>query len=321
MLMRRLGRTGLKVAPLCLGGNPFGWTVDQAGSFAVLDAYVEAGGNFIDTADAYSRWVPGNSGGESETILGHWLAARGNRAGVVIGTKVFSPMGSGPNDRGLSRVHIMQAVEASLKRLQTDYIDLYMSHYDDPEVPQEETLRAHDDLVRQGKVRYVGASNYSAWRLIRALWVSDKHDYARYESLQPRYNLFDREPYERELEAACLDQGLGVICYYALASGFLSGKYRRGAALPSSPRAAGIEKAYMNDRGFAILDELDKVASQQKASVAQVALAWLMARPSITAPITSATTPEQVKELMGATELTLSPESIEALDRVSAWKS
>ncbi|MGH2363620.1 MAG: aldo/keto reductase [Chloroflexota bacterium] len=321
MQMRRLGQTGLKVAPLCLGGNPFGWTVDEAQSFAVLDAYAEGGGNFIDTADAYSMWVPGNSGGESEAILGSWLKSRGNRRAMVVGTKVYSPMGKGPNDRGLSRQHIMQAVEDSLRRLQTDYIDLYMSHYDDPETPLEETLRAYDDLVRQGKVRYIGASNHSAWRLTRALWVSDKQGWVRYESLQPRYNLVDREPYERDLEAACQEQGLGVITYYGLASGFLSGKYRKGAPLPKSGRAAAVERGYMNDRGFAILDQVERAALAHSATPAQVALAWVLARPSITAPIASATTPEQVRDLLGAAEVTLSAESLAALDAASTWRA
>src|SRR5258706_83722 len=237
MLMRKLGRTGLKVAALCLGGNTFGWTTDQKASEAVLDAYVEAGGNFIDTADVYSRWAPGNEGGESEVALGLWLAARKHRASVLIATKVMGPMGSGPNDSGLSRTHIMEGVEASLQRLKTDYIDLYQAHWDDKETPLQETLRAFDDLVRQGKVRYLGCSNYQAWRLTRALWESDRHGYARYECLQPKYNLVIRDEYERELEPLCLEQGVGVIPYSSLASGFLSGPYRPRKALPK-PAAA-----------------------------------------------------------------------------------
>src|SRR5919198_3576943 len=234
MLMRKLGRSGLKVAALCLGGNTFGWTTDQKASEAVLDAYVEAGGNFIDTADVYSRWAPGNKGGESETVLGAWMAARGNRQAIVMATKVCGPMGPGPNDAGLSRQHIMQGVEASLKRLQTDYIDLYQAHWDDRDTPLDETLRAFDDLVRQGKVRYVGASNYVAYRLTRALWESDVRGFVRYESIQPKYNLVFRDEYERALEPLCLEQQIGVIPYSTLASGFLSGKYRRGEALPST---------------------------------------------------------------------------------------
>ena len=224
MLMRKLGRTGMKVAALCLGGNTFGWTTDQKASEAVLDAYMEAGGNFIDTADIYSRWAPGNTGGESEIALGLWMTARKNRHAVVMASKVMGPMGDGPNDSGLSRQHIMEGVEASLRRLQTDYLDLYQAHWDDRDTPLEETLRAFDDLVRQGKVRYLGASNYVAWRLTRALWESDKRDFARYESLQPKYNLVFRDEYERELEPLCLEQGVGVIPYSSLGSGFLSGK-------------------------------------------------------------------------------------------------
>src|SRR2546422_7808160 len=258
MLMRKLGRTGLRVSALCLGGNTFGWTTDQKASEAVLDAYVEAGGNFIDTADVYSRWVPGHAGGESETALGTWMKARGNRRAVIIATKVMAPMGPGPNDTGLSRQHIMQGVEASLARLQTDYIDLYQAHWDDRDTPLEETLRAFDDLVRQGKVRYIGASNYHAWRLARALWESDKRGYARYESLQPKYNLVFRDEYERELDPLCLEQGVGVIPYSSLASGFLSGKYRRGGALPPTARAASVPKAYLNHPGFAVLSAGDK---------------------------------------------------------------
>src|SRR5256886_8612914 len=227
MLMRKLGRSGLRVAALCLGGNTFGWTTDQKTSEAVLDAYIEAGGNFIDTADVYSRWVPGHAGGESETVLGTWMKARGNRRAGIIASKVMGPMGAGPNDTGLSRQHIVEGVEDSLRRLQTDFIDLYQAHWDDRDTPLEETLRAFDDLVGQGKVRYIGASNYHAWRLTRALWESDSHDYVRYESLQPKYNLVFRDEYERELEPLCLEQGVGVIPYSSLGSGFLSGKYRR----------------------------------------------------------------------------------------------
>jgi len=299
MLMRKLGRTGLKVAALCLGGNTFGWTTDQKASEAVLDAYVEAGGNFIDTADVYSRWAPGNKGGESEYALGLWLAARKHRPSVLIATKVCGPMGSGPNDKGLSRQHIMEGVEASLRRLQTDYIDLYQAHWDDRETPLDETLRAFDDLVRQGKVRYIGASNYPAWRLTRALWESDTNGTVRYECLQPKYNLVIRDEYERELEPLCLEQEVGVIPYSSLASGFLSGKYRAGEALPKTARAGGVEKTYMNARGFRVLAAVEKVAAAASATAAQVSLSWLAHRPGITAPIASATTVPQLKELVG----------------------
>ena len=320
MLMRKLGRSGLRVSALCLGGNTFGWTTDQKASEAVLDAYVEAGGNFIDTADVYSRWVPGNTGGESETALGTWMSARRNRHDVLIATKVMGAMGSGPNDTGLSRQHIMAAIEASLRRLQTDYVDLYQAHWDDRDTPLDETLRAFDDLVRQGKARYIGASNHHAWRLARALWESDKRGYVRYESLQPKYNLVFRDEYERELEPLCLEQGVGVIPYSSLASGFLSGKYRRGGALPSTARAGGVQKTYMNDRGFAILEAVEKVATAAGATPAQVALSWLAHRPGITAPIASATSVEQLRELLGGIELRLDEEATASLDRASAWR-
>lgn len=320
MQMRKLGRTGLKVAPLCLGGNTFGWTTDEKASFAVLDAYAEGGGNFIDSADVYSTWVPGHTGGESETILGSWMKARGNRKDMIVVTKVGSKMGDGPNEIGLSRKHIMDGVEASLRRLQTDYIDVYLSHRDYDESPLEETLRAYDDLISQGKVRYVGASNYSAWRLTKALWVSDKHNFNRYECVQPPYSLANRQEYENELEALCRDQEIGVFTYSSLASGFLSGKYRKGKPLPSTPRAVNIEKRYMNEKGFKILEEIDRVAESHKATPSQVALAWIMGRPGITSAIASATTVEQTRELLGAVELELGNEAITALDKASAWK-
>jgi aryl-alcohol dehydrogenase-like predicted oxidoreductase len=320
MLMRTLGRTGMKVAALCLGGNTFGWTTDQKASEAVLDAYMEAGGNFIDTADIYSRWAPGNKGGESETALGAWMAARGNRHAVIVATKLGGPMGPGPNETGLSRLHMMQAVEASLRRLKTDYIDLYQAHWDDRDTPLDEALRGFDDLVRQGKVRYIGSSNHVAWRLARALWESDRKGYVRYESLQPKYNLVIRDEYERELEPLCLEQGIGVIPYSSLASGFLSGKYRRGENLPSTARAAGVQKIYMNDRGFAILAAVEKVAAGVGATPAQVALSWLARRPGITAPIASATSVTQLREIVGGIELELDAEATATLDQASAWK-
>jgi aryl-alcohol dehydrogenase-like predicted oxidoreductase len=318
--MRRLGRTGLRVAALCLGGNTFGWTTDQKASEAVLDAYVEGGGNFVDTADVYSRWVSGHAGGESETVLGAWLKARGNRHAVIVATKVMGPMGLGPNDTGLSRLHIVHAVEASLRRLQTDYIDLYQAHWDDRDTPLDETLRAFDDLVRQGKVRYIGASNYHAWRLTRALWESDRRGYVRYESIQPKYNLVFRDEYERELEPLCREQEIGVITYSSLASGFLSGKYRLGRDLPVTARAGGVQKTYMHDRGFAILAAVDEAAKKHGVTPAQVALAWIVHRPGITAPIASATSVAQLREILAAVELHLDEETTAALDRTSAWR-
>jgi len=301
VLKRKLGRTDLSVTPLCFGGNVFGWTVDEKSAFGVLDAYVDGGGNFIDTADTYSV-------GGSESILGQWMRTRNNRDRIILATKVGSQMGTDPHAQGLSRQYILQEVEASLKRLQTDYIDLYQSHRDDPNTPLDETLAAFHDLVQQGKVRYIGTSNYSAARLREALQVSDQHGYVRYECLQPAYSLVNRANYERELEPLCLEQGLGVISYSSLASGFLTGKYRPGQNLPSSPRAKRIQERYMNEKGFKILEQLDRVAEAHHATVAQVALAWVMARPGITSAIASATSVEQVRELLGSVDLKLNDE-------------
>ena len=311
MSKRKPGRTDLFVSPLCLGGNVFGWTADERSSFAVLDAYVDGGGNFIDTADTYGV-------GESESIIGRWMSTRKNRNRVIIATKVGSRMGNDPNAQGLSRRHIMAEAEASLKRLQIDVIDLYQAHRDDPNTPFEETMAAFNDLVQQGKVRYAGASNYSAARLRKALQVSEQHGYVRYECLQPHYNLLERTEYERDLEPLCLEQGLGVITYFSLARGFLSGKYRPGQDLPSSPRAKAIQDHYMNERGFRVLEQIDRIAEAHHATVAQVALAWVMARPGITSAIASATSVEQVRELLGSIDLQLSAEEIEALNRASA---
>ena len=314
--MRTLGTTDLRVAPLCLGGNVFGWTTDETTSHAVLDAYSALGGNFIDTADVYSTWVPGHSGGESEAVLGRWMQTRGNRAQIVLVTKVGSPMGPAPDQQGLSRRHITQAVEDSLRRLQTDYIDLYLAHRDDPNTPLEETLAAFTDLVQQGKVRAIGASNYSADRLAAALQTSDAQGYARYACLQPRYNLAARTDYEGALETLCRQEGLGVITYSALASGFLSGKYQPGGDLPTSPRAQNVASTYLNDRGFAVLAAVEQVAQAHGATASQVALAWQMARPGITAPIASATSVEQLRDLAGAADLRLAPADIATLEAV-----
>ena len=311
MIKRKLGHTDLIVSPLCLGGNVFGWTADERSSFAVLDAYTDGGGNFIDTADVYGS-------GTSESILGRWMSTRKNRSRVILATKVGSRMGTDPNAQGLSRQYILEEVEASLKRLQSDYIDLYQAHRDDLDTPLDETLAAFNDLVQQGKVLYIGASNYSAARLQEALKVSEQHGYVRYECLQPPYNLVNRAEYERDLEALCLAQGLGVITYSSLASGFLTGKYRQGQDLPSSPRAKRIQERYMNEKGFRVLEELDRIAAARHVTVSQVALAWIMARPGITAAIASATSVEQVRELLGAVDVQLSAEEVGALDRVSA---
>ena len=317
MLERTIGRTDLSVSPLCFGGNVFGWTADEKTSFAVLDAYVEGGGNFIDTADVYSTWLPGHVGGESESILGKWMNERNNRSKVIIATKVGSKMGTAPDAQGLSRRYILEEVDASLKRLQTDYIDLYQAHRDDSDTPLEETMAAFDQLVRQGKVRYLGSSNYSVERMREALEVSKQHNYVRYECIQPPYSLANRAPYESGLQSLCIEEHIGVITYSSLASGFLSGKYRHGKDLPSSPRAKGIKDRYMNKKGFAILDTLDRVAEAHHATVSQVAVAWVMARPGITSAIASATTIEQTRELLGAVQLSLSDDDMNALNEAS----
>jgi aryl-alcohol dehydrogenase-like predicted oxidoreductase len=318
MTTRTLGTSTLKVSPLCLGGNVFGWSADEKTSFAILDALVAAGFNFIDTADVYSRWAPGHHGGESETIIGNWLKRSGNRSKVIIATKVGMEMG--PNDKGLSKAYIFRAVERSLERLQTDYIDLYQSHQDDQTTPLEETLQAYAQLIKQGKVRIIGASNYTADRLAAALEVSEQHGLPRYESLQPHYNLCERAGYEAALEPLCLEKKLGVIPYFSLASGFLTGKYRSEADLSKSPRGQGVKK-YLNERGFRILAALDQVAQNLHATPGKVALAWLMARPSITAPIASATSVEQLHDLVDATNLKLDAGSIELLNQSSAWSA
>lgn len=309
MQKRKLGKSGLEIAPLVLGGNVFGWTADKAASFAVLDAFVDAGLNAIDTADVYSRWAPGHQGGESETVLGEWMKERRARERIVLITKVGSEM---PAGKGLRAAYIQSACEASLKRLQTDRIDLYFSHFPDKETPIEETLEAHQRLIDQGKVRAVGGSNYDAAGLKEALDAAGNGK-SRYTVLQPHYNLLVRDQYEGALEDLCAKEGLGVIPYFALASGFLTGKYRAEADLKKSPRGARM-KANFSERGLAILTALDKVASAHRATPAQVALAWLMARPSVTAPIASATSAAQLKELAWAGELKLTAEDLKTLD-------
>jgi aryl-alcohol dehydrogenase-like predicted oxidoreductase len=312
--LRQLGRSGLEVSPICLGGNVFGWTVDESMSFRLLDAWVDAGMNFVDTADVYSRWVPGHAGGESEAILGKWFRQSGKRNRVVLATKVGKPMGD--NDKGLSKAYIRRAVEASLRRLKTEVIDLYQSHDDDAATPLEETLTTFADLVKEGKVRAIGASNYTGPRLALALETSQRLGAPRYESLQPLYNLLEREPYESELEPVCREHGVGVINFFALASGFLTGKYRSKADLGKSVRGSSAGK-YLNERGLAILGALDAVASTVGATPAQVALAWQIARPGITAPIASATSLAQLASLVDAAALRLDTPSIELIDRVS----
>lgn len=314
--LRPIGRSGLKAAPLAFGGNVFGWTADPEVSFRLLDAFVEAGCNLIDTADAYSRWVPGHQGGESETIIGQWLARDpSKRAKVLIATKVGLDMG--PAGKGLSAGHIASAVEASLKRLQTDYIDLYQSHTDDTSVPLEETLRAYQKLIEAGLVRAIGASNYTPERLAEALEVSARESLPRYESLQPLYNLYDRHVYEGPLQDLCVREEIGVISYFSLAKGFLSGKYRSEKDLAQSVRGSSVAP-YLNAKGERILQALDDVAARHNARPASVALAWVMAQPGIVAPIASATRPEQLDELLAALRLDLSAEDLAALTQAGA---
>ncbi|CAL9487102.1 1-deoxyxylulose-5-phosphate synthase YajO [Streptomyces sp. enrichment culture] len=311
--LRKLGSSDLEVFPLALGGNVFGWTADEAASFAVLDAYTAAGGNFVDTADSYSAWVDGNSGGESETLIGKWLKARGNRADVVIATKVSQH----PEYPGLSAANIKAAADASLRRLGTDHIDLYYTHFDKPEVPVEEIIGALDELVRAGKVRYIAASNISAERLRASLDFSEREGLARYVALQPHYNLVSRDTYEGELQDVARRAGLAAVPYYALASGFLTGKYRPGTTV-DSPRAGGAAQHLRTERGQRVLAALDEIARAHDAPVATVALAWLAAQPTVAAPIASARTVEQLPALLGVAELTLTEAELGRLSEASA---
>lgn len=313
---RELGRSGIQVPSLTFGGNVFGWTADEATSFSLLDALLDHQLNFIDTADIYSSWAPGNHGGESETVIGNWLKKSGKRDRVIIATKVGKPMGEGRH--GLSPRYIQRAVEDSLRRLQTDYIDLYQSHDDDRDTPLADSLAAFDALIKAGKVRAIGASNYQADRLEEALKVSEQHGFARYETLQPEYNLYARAGYETALESVAQQHGLGVINFFALASGFLTGKYRSEQDMGKSPRGDTVVARYLNPRGLRILAALDRLAAKHRVTPAQVSLAWLMARPSITAPIVSATSLTQLDELMGAIELKLEVEDIKVLNEASA---
>jgi len=315
MERRQLGSTGFEVAPLAFGGNVFGWTADEPTSFSLLDACVDAGINLIDTANSYSRWVPGHKGGESEAIIGRWIARRGRHDDVVIATKVGSDMGLGY--RCLRKDYIIAEVEQSLARLQVDCIDLYQSHWDDDKTPFEETLEAYQQLLRQGKVKAIGASNLTAPRLSQALSAGAAHGLPRYRTLQPLYNLVDRDGFEGELQALCVRENIGVITYFSLAAGFLSGKYRSEADLGKSPRGEGIRK-HLTARGLRILAALDAVASRSEATPAQVALAWLMARPGVTAAIASATSLDQFQDLVRATRLRLDAGSVAALDAASA---
>lgn len=316
MQQRQLGNTELYVYPITFGGNVFGWTVDEKQSFELLDAFTGHGFNFIDTADVYSRWVPGNAGGESEAIIGNWMKKRGNRENVIIATKVGGDMGSGKKD--LSKKYIVKAAEDSLKRLRTDYIDLYQTHWDDSSTPIEETLEAYAQLKKEGKIRHIGASNLTADRLKESLNIAFETGLPAYETFQPHYNLYKRAAFEDGLEPICLGNNLGVLSYYSLASGFLTGKYRTKADAEKSPRGGGAVK-YLDDRGLKILAAVDEVAVQLKTNPATVALAWLIHRPSVTAPIVSATTVEQLQSIMKAPDLPITAHEIEFLTQESAW--
>jgi aryl-alcohol dehydrogenase-like predicted oxidoreductase len=315
MKKRKLGNSGLEIAPLVLGGNVFGWTVDEEASFALLDAFVAAGFNMIDTADVYSVWAPGNKGGESETIIGKWLKRHGGRHEVIIATKVGWELSTA--HKGLAKEYIISEAEASLKRLQTDYIDLYQSHIDDAKTPVEETLEAYAKLIDQGKVRIIGASNFGAARFKESLDASKRHGYPRYKTLQPLYNLNQRKEFEAELEPLCVREELGVITYFSLASGFLTGKYRSEKDLEGKARSGEVKK-HLTPHGMKILDALDEVAGRLNLKHGQIALAWLLARPSVTAPIASATTPGHLAELIAATEIHLDQDTLDKLNQVSA---
>lgn len=319
MEYRALGLTDLKVSPLCLGTMQFGWTADESMSIRLLSTAYEVGINFIDTADIYSRWADGNPGGVAEQIIGRWMKQNKiPREKIILATKVRGNMGGGPEDEGLSRNHILRAVENSLRRLQTEYLDIYQAHWPDPRTPVEETVRAFDELVKQGKVRYMGASNFMAWEMMQALWESDRFGLSRFDCMQPHYNLVHRDEFERELAAVCKTYHLGVIPYSPLAGGFLTGKYRRNL-VPISARAGGA-KRYFNERNWVLLDQMDALAKEKAASTSQIALAWLMADPLITSPIIGANSLEQLKDNLGAldVQLTLAEKSI--LDKASSWK-
>lgn len=318
MIKRALGRSGLQVPPLTFGGNVFGWTVDEAGAFSLLDAMVDAGLNFIDTADVYSRWAPGNQGGESETLIGKWLKRSGKRDRVMIATKVGMEMG--PDAVGLSPAYIRRALEASLARLQTDYVDLYQSHKDDQDTPLTDTLAEYAKHMEAGKVRAIGASNYTAVRLSEALIAAERHDLPRYESIQPEYNLYNRAPFESGLQSLVKTQQMGTINYYALASGFLSGKYRSAADAGKSARGQKIVDTYLNERGMRILKALDEVSEDAGCTPAQAALAWQIAQPGITSPIVSATSLAQLDELVKAASLTLTHDQLTKLSQASEWR-
>ena len=318
MEYKYLGRTGLKVSELCMGSMNFGWTAPRENAAPVFDAFLDAGGNFIDTADVYSRWAEGNPGGVAETLIGEWLKTE-QRDQIILATKVRGRMGDGPNDEGLSRKHIVDACEASLRRLQTDYIDLYQTHYWDEHTPLEVTLRAMDDLVKAGKVRYVGCSNLPAWHLMESLWVSEKHDLVRYDTLQPHYSLVHRAEFEREHQAVCLKYGLGVIPYSPIAGGLLSGKYRRGAEPKPGTRGWNLRHA-MTEKNFTLIDKLEEIGQARGKSVLQMALAWVMHQPAITSAIIGVNTVEQWQAMVGVIDLKLSEEELKQINELSKWE-
>ncbi len=317
MNKKQLGNSDLYVSPICFGGNVFGWTIDEKTSFELLNAFMEAGCNFIDTADVYSRWAAGNKGGESETIIGNWLKKNGGREKVIIATKVGSDMGNG-DGKTLRKAYILKEADASLQRLQTDYIDLYQTHFDDETLPVDEALEAYEQLTKAGKIRWIGASNMKPERLLQSLSASEKNGFPVYQTLQPEYNLYERKEFEDKYQKICSDHNIGVITYFSLASGFLTGKYRSEADLNKSQRGDGVKK-FMNPRGFAILDALDEVAKRCNSTPATVSLAWLMDQPSVVAPIASATSKQQLKSLTDATELSLDKEALNLLNKASEY--
>jgi aryl-alcohol dehydrogenase-like predicted oxidoreductase len=321
MKYRSLGRCGLQVSTICLGTMQFGWTAGAETSYEIMNKAVELGCNFFDTADIYSSWHQGNSGGESEKIIGDWLAMRSvNRDNLVLATKVRGKMGPGPNDEGLSRTHILNAVDASLRRLQTDYIDLYQVHFPDEDTPLEETLEALDSLVRSGKVRYIGCSNYPAWLLTKSLWLSDVRQITRFDALQPHYSYVHRAEFERELQPLCLDQEIGVLPYSPLGGGFLTGKYRRDNDIPESARVEGVQRRYMNEKGFRALEKLEEAAAKIEATIAQTAIAWVLANPAVSTAIIGANSIEQLEETFKGAEFDLPAEVKEDLDKTTAWR-
>ena len=320
MQYRKLGRTGLKVSELCLGTMQFGWTTDEKSSVEVLDAFLAAGGNFVDTADIYTMWGPKGmaAAGEAEEIIGRWMADRGNRQNVVLATKVRGKMWEGPDGEGLSRARVIRCCDDSLRRLETDYIDLYQCHWADLDTPIDETLGALDDLVRAGKVRYIGASNYPAWRLMEALGASEKHGYERFVTYQPQYSLMERAGFEIEAMPLCRHHGLGVIPYSPLSGGFLTGKYRRGSSVKSI-RAGEVREHYANDRGFAVIDQLEAIGKAHGKTVAQTALAWLLTNPVVTAPIVGANSADQLNDSLGAVGYRLAPAEMESLQALTKY--